>query len=66
MSYWDYVKAEARMGPVFLAVFLGVGVVMDIFVWGQPVNWIERIGVSVIVTIAFVMWTARRKKANSE
>lgn len=66
MTYWDFVKSEARVAPIFFAVFVGVGVLMDMFVWQDPVNWPERLVVSLIVTVVFVLWTARRKKARAE
>lgn len=66
MTYWDFVKSEARLAPIFFVVFVGVGVLMDMFVWQDPVNWPERLVVSLIVTVVFVLWTARRKKANAE
>lgn len=65
MSFWDYVRAELKLAPLFLLVFLGIGVAMDTFVWQTPVNWIERGVVSVLVTVVFVLWTARRKKKAS-
>ncbi|WP_417600042.1 hypothetical protein [Pararhodobacter oceanensis] len=66
MSFWDYVRAELKSAPLFLLVFLGIGVAMDTFVWQAPVNWIERGVVSLLVTVVFVLLTARRKKARSE
>ena len=66
MTYWDFIKAELKSAPLFLAIFLGIGVAMDVIIWEEPVNWVERGVVSVLVTVAFVLWTARRKKANSE
>ena len=66
MTYWDYVKAEIRITPVFFAVFLAVGVVLDMFVWQEPVNWVQRVTVSLIVTAFFVLWTARKKMSRSQ
>ena len=66
MTYWDFVKAEIRVAPAFFGMFLAVGVVMDMFVWQEPVNWVQRVSVSLIVTAAFVLWTARKKMARSE
>ncbi|WP_323037080.1 hypothetical protein [Pararhodobacter sp.] len=66
MTYWDFVKSEARLAPIFFAVFIVVGVFMDMVVWQDPVRWAERLGVSVIMTIIFVLWSARRKMKSSQ
>ena len=66
MSYGSYLKAELRTSWVFFAVFVAIGIGLDMVVYQRPVDWGQRLIIAVFTTIAFVLFAAWQKMRKAQ
>ncbi|MFN4102248.1 MAG: hypothetical protein ACK4GT_21005 [Pararhodobacter sp.] len=66
MSFGDYLKAELKRAWVFLVVFIGIGVALDVLMHQQPVDWVQRVSVAVLVTALYVVFSAWQKQRRDQ
>ncbi|MCB1361604.1 MAG: hypothetical protein KDK01_10720 [Rhodobacteraceae bacterium] len=64
MNYGAFFKAELRTLWVFFAVFMVVGIVLDLLVYRVPVAWGSRLAVALLASVVYAAvnaWMKMRK-----